>query len=67
MKIIKKGTKKTVRFKCDFCDCEFVAETGEFITKFIPTIECSIYEGTIKNKEYLCKCPCCNACVSKLV
>ena len=67
MKILKKGTKKTVEFKCDFCGCEFEAETGEFIIRFIPTIEYGIGKGMIKNKEYLCKCPCCNACVSKLV
>ena len=62
MEIIKQGNpdkiKQNVKFKCDQCDCEFIAEKGEW--KYAPIIAQQRGEGT-----YICICPCCGHTVWK--
>ena len=56
MKIEKHGNlPPRVRFKCEFCGCEFVAEVGEYSVNIYPLI-CS---------KAFCDCPECGKCVIK--
>lgn len=48
MKILKHGEKKTVKFVCKNCGCEFIAQTKEFdVQKFN------------SSTAYSCHCPEC--------
>lgn len=60
MKIIVEGEipKKTKRFKCGNCGCEFEADEGEYKT----TDQMTYFDdGT----EWRCECPCCRKTVYK--
>lgn len=52
MKILKWGVKKKefAKFVCDYCECEFLAEDGEYEYEFCQWDEVSWYSIT---------CPCC--------
>ena len=55
MKIIVEGEipKKTKRFKCDYCGCEFEADKDEYKSV-----------NYVYVREYQCGCPCCQETVS---
>lgn len=56
MKILREGKMiKPVTFECDICECEFIAEQGEYKYAYIPW-EWQIYE---------CECPYCKNLVWK--
>lgn len=55
MEIIKQGNleriKKSKRFKCTYCECEFIADQTEYE-----------YYGSWRNMQcYLCQCPTCKS------
>lgn len=52
MKILKWGVKKKefAKFVCDYCECEFLAEDGEYEYEFCQWDEVSWYSIA---------CPCC--------
>lgn len=62
MKIIKEGKlKHPITFECLKCECEFIAEEGEYNT----------YDSSLKpmfpydNKYAVANCPCCKNAVVK--
>lgn len=63
MKIIVEGKipKKTKRFKCEHCGCEFEADKGEY--KRAKRLE-YMFGGVEYQTEYQCECPCCQETVS---
>lgn len=46
MKIIKQGQRKTCKFECPYCGCEYIANLDE----------CSV---DIIRGQVTCYCPCC--------
>ena len=60
MKIIVEGKipKKTKRFKCEYCGCEFEADEGEYKNVGI----CAYLHDGI---EWESECPCCHKTVYK--
>lgn len=60
MKILKEGRKKTVKFKCTECGCEYAAETGEYRAQPLPCFEAGSGKVISSQTRYWCECPCCH-------